>query len=363
MYLTKQEWGENLIGVYDADGSIPNNAFLKITSFFKNVGEPIEFIREGRTYSKIYGSAILTSSKPLLRKLIEAYPKSDVLLGGPGWILGVDQNGKLFKENDVALPEEIEKMKPDYSLYTYQYWYNRLKHSKITEKKRREEAKYLSEVGVGFTRRSCPNIDMCEFCGVRLLEPVSCKDQEIKDIINPKSNKIILLDNNFTQDPDMEEKSKEIAERGLEVDICQGVNVRIMTDEKAHWLNQMKHSKQIRIAWDNPEEEEKVMRGIKILLKFFKPYKIMCYVLVGFDTTMEEDLYRVYKLQELGLSPYVMTYNNRKDGYWSILERWCNTIPPVRKVAPFHEFKDYINYQQTQLQVSLEQYQNQIGIA
>lgn len=66
-------------------------------------------------------------------------------------------------------------------------------------------------------------------------EPVQYEDMELKDIINPRSNKIILLDNNFTQDPNMIEKCKEIIDRKLEVDLNQGVNVRVMTDKKAYW--------------------------------------------------------------------------------------------------------------------------------
>ena len=345
-----------MIGLYDPDGSIPNNAFLKLTRYAKESGEPIEFIREGGRYKTIYASAILTSSKPLLNKLVDAYPMSEVLLGGPGWILGIDENGNLYKENDAELKDEIEKLKPDYSLYTFEYWMKRFENAKMQLKDKVRKAKLYCEAGVGFTRRGCRN--KCVFCGVRLLEPIACEDQEIKDILNPKSNKLILLDNDFSEDPNMVEKSKEIIEMGLEIELTSGINIRTITDEQAYWISKIKHIKQLKMAWDNIKDEERVMNGLKTLNKYMPYSNMMCYVLIGekdkngnTKTTLEEDLYRVYKLQELGVDPYVMVYNDRKDGYYHHLERWCQSF--VRRSTPFEEYVPYKNLLEQQKQVNI----------
>jgi hypothetical protein len=93
-----------------------------------------------------------------------------------------------------------------------------------------------------------------------------------------------------------------------------------LDEEQCSALNSLKHRKQIHIAWDNPKE--KIDEYIERVLKWIKPYKFMCYVLVGFDSTQKQDLYRIERLRELKVDPYVMPYvlNN----YTRDLRRWCN---------------------------------------
>lgn len=316
-----------MIGLIDVDSNIPNLALRKVSSYFKSLGEEVEFVRENRHYEKIYASAVFTKSKCECEKILQVY-EDKVEIGGTGWDI------------EKKLPQEIEKMNPDYNLYTEEYLLAKLLHKPMTIQKRKDKAKYLSEVGIGFTRRGCPN--KCAFCFVPKKEPFQYEDMSLDQIINPKSNKIILLDNNFTEDPNMIEKSKEIIERNLEVDLSQGVNIRIITDDQAYWLSKINHTKQLHIAWDFSKDEKRVINGLKILSRYMSLSKVMCYVLIGFNTTLEEDLYRVYKLQELGVDPYVMTYNNRPDSYYKHLERWCNTY--LRKSMRFEDYKPYQKY-------------------
>lgn len=51
---------------------------------------------------------------------------------------------------------------------------------------------------------------------------------------------------------------------------------------------------------------------IKHMTKYIKAYKHMCYMLVGFNTTFEEDMYRYKVLDSLNIRPYVMVYNQKK---------------------------------------------------
>ena len=66
----------------------------------------------------------------------------------------------------------------------------------------------------------------------------------------------------------------------------------------------------------------------------------MVYCLTNFNSTMEENLYRIYTLRDLGYDPYVMIYNKPaapqdvKD-----LQRWCNNKIVFKKVK---KFEDYI---------------------
>lgn len=190
------------------------------------------------------------------------------------------------------------------------------------------------------------------FCFVPRKEGDIRQYREIKDIINPKSNKIILMDNNFTADPNMIDKCKELIERNLIVDLCQGINIRGLTDEKAYWLGKLHHMKQLHIAWDNIKEEKAVIDGIEILKKYMKTYRVMCYVLVGFNSTIEEDMYRIRKLEEYDIDPFVMIYNEKNDKLLKHLARWCNK-PWIRKSCEFKDYKPYKKYLSTVNQVSM----------
>ena len=59
------------------------------------------------------------------------------------------------------------------------------------------------------------------------------------------------------------------------------------------------------------------------MIKHVKPYKIMCYVLIGYWSTPEQDLYRIEKLRELKIDPFVMPYN-KSDPYQKRFARWVN---------------------------------------
>ena len=59
-------------------------------------------------------------------------------------------------------------------------------------------------------------------------------------------------------------------------------------------------------------------------------------MLCGYNTTHEEDLYRFNRLQELGIDPFVMIYDNRKDDPWirhfsRYINRWIFRSVPLEK--------------------------------
>lgn len=109
------------------------------------------------------------------------------------------------------------------------------------------------------------------------------------------------------------------------MDISQGVDIRIMTDDIAYALSTVKHMRSIHYAWDLMSFENEVLDGIRVLTKHIKPWRHMCFVLVGYNTSHDEDAYRVKKLIELGVSPYIMKYNNRSDDYClNHFARWIN---------------------------------------
>lgn len=322
------------IGLIDFDGKIPNLALMKLSTYYKAHGYSVELIAnyERGSYEKVFCSVLFTWNRRNAEKLIEIY--SNIEYGGTGWDLS------------VKLPLEVEQCKPDYDLYSTEFLSKRTKGI-MTKESKAQKVSTLSNMGIGFTSRGC--VRNCEFCFVPSKEGKFQQVGEIKDIINPRSNVITLLDNNFTADPLMIDKCREIKERGLIVDITQGIDVRLMTDEKAQSLSEISHLRSVHYAWDLMKYERSVFEGIKLLSKSIKPYKHLCFMLVGFNTSFEEDMYRLWKIHELKISPYVMIYNKNEAGDTRLkhFARWVNSR--IYKVCSFEEYEPWLRDQYEQL--------------
>lgn len=259
------------------DAPLHNLALMKLSAWHKAQGHEVELIdhRKIQRFDKVYGSFIFTWNRHKAEEIKIVYGDKAVVSG-----TGVDVHDKLTNEIDV--------LKPDYSLFDLNY-------------------------GVGFSRRGCPN--KCSFCVVPKKEQWK-EDTEIKDIINPSSDLIHLLDNNFTCDPDFPEKVKEINDRDLVVSLQSGVDARTIHEESAMLIGSMNHDGYLHTAWDNPNQERFVLYGIRQLMKYFPKTRIMVYVLIGYNTSLEENMIRIRKLEELKVHPYVMLYRDPYDPHY-----------------------------------------------
>lgn len=302
------------------DAPMHNLALMKLSTYHKSLGHTVELIDHNKiqSFNKVYGSYIFTWNRSKALELKKVYGNRAVISG-----TGVDVKHKL--------PKHIEVLKPDYSLFNIDY-------------------------GVGFTRRGC--INKCSFCVVPKKETWE-EDTPIEDIINPLSNKVYILDNNFGNDPNFVKKVKEFNDRNLVVNLQSGVDVRTITIDKAYLLSTMNHEKQLHIAWDNYNHKKSVIKGIDKLLDCFKPSQLMCYVLIGFDSTREEDFLRIEKLRELKIDPYVMMYRDPYDPNYQFdrmdmhFKNWVNGH--AYKSVPFEEFDRVIKEKNKRQQLSLFQ--------
>lgn len=186
-----------------------------------------------------------------------------------------DYIGGIAYDPKVLLPEEIEECKPDYTLFN-------LSHS------------------VGYTWRDCYRD--CLFCKVPSL-PQDHEHCSIWSFHKRDFDTIELLNNNIFFDPRWEETFKEIEEANLGV-IEHGMDLRLLNNHKAWWIRRLKWKKQPKFAWDQMRNEKRIIEGLKLLQK----YKInaMVYVLMGFDTTFEQDLYRCEVVNSMGFDPFPM---------------------------------------------------------
>lgn len=265
------------VGLIDVDShNFPNLALMKISSYHKRNGDSVEMATLGN-YDKLYVSKLFNFSDLNLNTLITA---DETIIGGSGYDLSIN------------LPPEIEVCDPDYSIYP------------------------MYDFSLQFYSRGC--IRNCSFCIVRQ------KEGYIKAVkpmaLNPNGSRIEVLDNNFFANPEWMFAVNDLMRTKQTVNL-HGVDVRLMNEEQAYWLNKLKHHKQIHIAWDFPNLD--LTPKIKEMTKYIKPYKIMCYVLIGYNSTPEQDLYRVEKLRELGVDPFVMPYN-KSDKYQKKFARWVN---------------------------------------
>lgn len=317
------------IGLVDLGGKIINNALMKLSTFYKDKGAEILLNDVPSTVDKVFCSVLFTWDKQKALKLQSVY--DNIQFGGTGW------------DYNIELPPEVEKCKPDYSLYTIDDIYPRIRGI-MTKKTKRKKAQTIVNMGIGFTSRGC--VRDCGFCMVPKKEGCFKQVNEIKDLINPRSNIITLLDNNFTADPYMIEKCKEIKERDLVVDISQGIDVRLLTEKKAKALSEINHLRSIHYAWDLIKYEKQVMKGIDILSNHIKKWRQMCFMLVGYNTSFKEDMYRFNRLKDLKVDPYVMIYNKKSDIKLKHFARWVNGR--IYKKCSWEEYEPWIKAQRQQ---------------
>lgn len=325
-----------MIGLIDYDGKIPNLALMKISTYYKAQGEQVELVKPGKKYDKVYCSILFSWNREKAARLQAIYP--DIEFGGTGWDI------------NKTLPPEIETCRPDYDLYTVEDILPRIRGGIAKKESKIRKAEEIINAGIGFTSRGC--IRQCGFCIVPKKEGRLHHVAGIEDLLNTRSNVLILLDNNITADHDCIEKLHEIRDRGLVVDITQGIDVRLMTQEIAEALSEVKLLRSLHYAWDLMEFEDQVIRGINLLAQHIKPWKHMCFMLTGFNTTFEEDMYRFQKLNELGVDPYVMPYNKQfKSEKQRHFTRWVNGR--IYKVCSFDEYEPWVKAQAMQMQVSM----------
>ncbi len=321
----------------DFGGKMQNHALMQLSTDYKAKGYQVQLTDRRLNdvdghYDSVHCSVLFEWDKGMAKGLQQMFPH--IQFGGTGW----------SKTN--RLPRPIEQLKPDYELYNARHLIRVLRGK--TPEEKAKKADQLLRSAIGRTTLGC--INECEFCFVPEKEGPLRQVGTIEDILTDWCDELILLDNNFTADPLILEKLAYLAEynavrrkfkkKKIRLNITQGIDARMMTEEKAEALAKTTHSAQVHIAWDLIKNERVVMEGIKIMLRYMGASRIMCYMLIGFNTSEEEDMYRFRKLREIGISPYVMVYNNRKDNPWlRHFPRWVNGR--LYTVCSFDEYEPW----------------------
>ena len=308
------------IGLIDVDGhNFPNLPLMKIAAWHKRNGdtvqwyEPLDGLRE--EYDRVYLSKVFGFTPDYS---LPIYAK-EIAKGGTGYCIENRNGREIFHpERNHNLPEEIEHIYPDYTIYG-------------------------TETAYGFLTRGCPR--GCDFCIVKDKEGLqSRKVANLAEFWDGQKN-IELMDPNILACPDWEDLLGQLEESQAAVCFNQGLDIRLMTEKKAEALARIRTEK-IHFAWDRYEDKEIIQPRF---LEFRKASKIrnkdlQVYCIVGDRErrVLPEDLERIYWLRENGFAPYVMIYDKEslpRGHELRKLQRWVNARPVFWSIKTFEEYR------------------------
>lgn len=303
------------IGLIDVDGhNFPNLPLMKLSAWHKEKGDSIEWYHPlfSGHCDRVYMSKVF-SFTPDYNECINA---DEVIRRGSGYCINLVNGKEVYqKERDALLPKEIEHIYPDYSLYP----------------------ELTRDTAFGFLTRGCPR--GCSFCHVADKEgKCSRKVANLREFWDGQE-KIMLCDPNTFACRDWEDLLGQLVESRAIIDFTQGIDVRLATPERIEMLNRMR-IKRVHLAWDQPDQDlsEDFKRFSECYSRKSEAGKVV-YVLTNFDSTIEQDLHRIYTLRDLRFDPYIMVYDKEHAApIYRDLQRWVNNRIIWRSCRRFEDY-------------------------
>ena len=181
-------------------------------------------------------------------------------------------------------------------------------------------------------------VALSSFCHVAAKEGrCAQKVADVSDFWNGQKE-IRILDPNITACREKRDLMRQYKETGAVLDFTQGLDIRLINEADIADINEMR-LRTLHFAWDNPKDDlEGKFRAFA--QNFRRKHNIgIVYCLTNFNSTMEENLYRIYTLRDLGYDPYVMVYDKpHASKEIRQLQRWCNN---KRIFKSCRKFEDY----------------------
>jgi len=298
----------------DVDSKIPNIALMKISTYYKLKGYVVSLKKLNYTYypkdrnqslinaegyDRVFASIIFKINKQVL-KIVGC---NDVQIGGVGVSLNND------------LPLEIDNCKKDYSLYPD------------------------NDCSYGFISRGC--IRNCYFCVVPKKEGMIHQVNKIDDVIEHK--KVIFMDNNILALPNHIEILTELRDKKIRCQFNQGIDIRLLNDNNAKLLSELKYIGEYFFAFDNIKDKELIKSKLDLFKKYVsKNWKVKMFLYCHPDMDIYNNVvYRINWCKENKVLPYLMRdqscwqSNNRE--FYIDLCAYCNQVNLFKKLS-FKEF-------------------------
>ena len=297
-----------VIGLIDVDGhNFPNLALMKLSAWHKAQGDAVEWWWGFGAYDRVYMSKVFDAAYSADQP--EPLNAREIIKGGTGYGL------------DNRLPDEVEHIYPDYSLYPA----------------------LTKDTAYGFLTRGCPRA--CGFCIVAGKEGRTSVKWADLDQWWRGQKYIKLLDPNLLACPEHMDLLGQLADSGAWVDFTQGLDIRLTNARNVELIQHIK-TQTVHFAWDNPTQDlTEYFRRFKELSGIKDYRKLGVYVLTNYgdgetvEEKVENALRRINPLREMGYNPYVMIYDKpNAPQEIRLLQRWCNNRIIFRSEPDFCKY-------------------------
>ena len=322
---------------------------MKLSGYFKDFGNDVVLKLDYENldlYDKVFISKVFLDTT--IKEEILNMP--NIEYGGTGF----------FYDKAPKLDCQIEHHFPDYHLYDE--WVDmsvneKIKATEIKKKKQlinkeidkiKDDFKYYTDYSIGFMTRGC--FRQCSFCVNRNYKKVEVHSP-LSEFYDPSRPKICLLDDNFLGQTEWKRMLQELQDTKKPFQFKQGLDERILTDEKCEMLFRSKYDGDYIFAFDNIDDSIIIERKLKLIREHTNAIPKF-YVFCGFDRNdiwnerfWKNDIIDVFKRIEILMRhhclPYIMRFNRYEEskhrGIYIELARWCNQ-PSFLKKKSFYEF-------------------------
>lgn len=328
------------IAIIDADligrqkHRFPNLACMKISAYYKQSGNTVTLKTNYdnlNQYDKVFISKVFTDTS--VPDGVVDLP--NVEYGGTGF----------YYDKAPKMTNEIEHIKPDYHLYDD--WVA----DKLRNGCKASDFVYYTDYSIGFLTRGC--FRQCPFCVNQNYKRCD-RHSSVLEFMDKDRPKLCFLDDNFFACSDWKNIITEVKATGKRFQFKQGLDERLLTDDKIHELMTWPYDGDIIFAFDNIEDRELIESKLQRIFELYPntKKKLKFYVLCGYDRDekwdddfwkqdIKDTFERIKILSKYSALPYVMRfekcYTSAYAGVYSTLASWCNQ-PSLFKKFSYRDF-------------------------